>query len=119
MAYPWHLYAMAFFYITAGILHFLKPNIYISIMPNYLPFRKFLVHLSGFIEIVLGISICFSKLHNIAIYGLITMLLVFLLVHYNIINMYNEEEATCPKWLFWIRIPIQFLLIFWAYSYID
>ena len=30
------LYAMAIFYVTAGIMHFVKPKLYISIIPPYI-----------------------------------------------------------------------------------
>ncbi len=64
MNYPWHLYAMAVMYVIAGIFHFVKPKIYMRIMPNYLPNHKSLVFLSGAAEIVLGLSLCFPSLKN-------------------------------------------------------
>lgn len=118
MNYPWHLYTMASLYFIAGIMHFIKPKIYIRIMPNYLPKHKLLVYLSGIIEIILGISICLPILKNLALVSIIGMLLTFLLVH---IYMLTNKKASSglPKWLLFLRIPIQFLLIFWAYSYLN
>lgn len=104
-------------YVIAGIMHFVKPTIYLRIMPRYLPYHKELVFISGGIEIVLGISICIPFLKTFAVYGLITMLLIFLLVHFYMIS--NEKAgAGIPKWILVLRIPLQFVLVYWAWSYI-
>ena len=118
MLYPWHLYLMALIYIIAGIFHFIKPKTYLRIMPKYLPNHKLLVALSGVFEIALGISICIPILKNIAIYGIIAMLIVFLLVHFYMLK--NEKTgAGIPKWILISRIPLQFVLMYWAYSYLN
>ena len=59
MIYPWHLYLLAILYIFAGIMHFMKPEIYLRIMPRYLPNPKLLVIRSGIAEIMLGIGLFF------------------------------------------------------------
>jgi uncharacterized membrane protein len=42
------------------------------------------------------------------------MLLVFLLVHVNMLFPVNSLGISA--WLLWLRIPVQFLLIYWAYT---
>ena len=108
---------MGFLYVFAGVFHFIKPKIYLKIIPDYLPNHKLLVHLSGVIEIVLGVSVCIPLLKNISIVFLILMLFFFLLVHFYMIS--NTKAASgLPKWLLILRIPMQFLLMYWAYSYL-
>lgn len=114
---PWHLYAMAIIYIIAGFMHFIKPRIYMRIMPKYLPNHKMLVYLSGFAEIVLGLGICFTSTKVIAVYGIILMLLIFLLVHFYMLSG-EKASAGIPKWILILRIPLQFLLMYWAYLYL-
>lgn len=109
---------MALIYIVAGLNHFINPKIYLRIMPPYLPNHKALVDLSGFSEIILGISICIPFLKNVSVYGLIAMLLVFLLVHVYMLSG-KKASAGIPKWILIIRIPVQFGLMFWAYSYLQ
>lgn len=116
--FPWHLYLMAALYVFAGLMHFIKPKIYLRVMPNYLPYPKFLVLLSGAIEILLGIALCSQETKNIAIYGIIAMLVVFLLVHFYMLKG-EKESAGFPKWLLLLRIPMQFLLMYWAYTYVS
>ena len=116
MSNPWHLYLMSALYIMAGIMHFIKPKIYMRIMPRYLPQHKLLVYISGIAEIVLGIGIIFPLTRMFSIYGIIFMLLIFLLVHFYMLSG-EKASAGIPKWILILRIPIQFALMYWAYSY--
>lgn len=113
----WHLYAMAVLYVTAGFFHFLKPKVYVRIMPRYLPHHKLLVYLSGIAEIFLGVLLLFEKTQRLSSYLIISMLSVFLLVHFYMLKG-EKEAAGFPKLLLILRIPIQFLLMYWAYIYI-
>ena len=74
---PWHLYFMAALYIIAGIMHFVRPKMYMRILPGYLPGHKFLVTFSGLAEIILGIALCFSITRGLALYAIIAMLIFF------------------------------------------
>lgn len=112
----WHLYVMATLYIVAGLLHFIKPRIYLRIMPRYLPNHRLLVYLSGIIEIILGSLLLFEKTQLLSCYLIIAMLAAFLLVHFYMLKG-EKEAAGFPKWLLILRIPIQFLLMYWAYIY--
>ena len=118
MIYPWHLYLMAAIYIFAGVMHFINPKPYLRIMPRYLPNHKLLVNLSGIAEIMLGIGLCFPLTKNSAIWGIIAMLIVFLLVHFYMLSS-KKAGAGIPQWLLILRIPLQFGLMYWAYSYLS
>ena len=52
---------MAALYVLAGIMHFVKPKMYMRIMPRYLPNHKTLVLLSGLAEIILGTALLFKE----------------------------------------------------------
>lgn len=104
-------------YCFAGIMHFVKPKAYLRIMPNYLPTPKLLVSLSGFIEIILGILLCFPATKNDSIYLIILMLITFLLVHYYMLSG-EKASAGIPRWILILRIPMQFGLIYWSYWYL-
>lgn len=117
MNQPWHYYLMAVIYIFAGIMHFIKPKIYMRVMPRFLPAHKQLVYYSGVAEIISGVALFFSQLATAAIYGIIAMLWVFMLVH---INMVYDKKAAAgiPFWIVILRIPLQFGLMYWAYQYL-
>lgn len=116
MIYPWHLYLMAALYIFGGTMHFITPKIYLRIMPRYLPNHKLLVSLSGLAEIALGVGLCFPTTKNSAILGVIAMLIVFLLVHFYMLSC-KKAGAGIPEWLLFLRIPLQFALMYWAFWY--
>ncbi|WP_165750151.1 MauE/DoxX family redox-associated membrane protein [Cellulophaga sp. Z1A5H] len=117
MNYPFHLYLLAAIYVFAGLMHFIKPKTYLRIMPRYLPNPKLLVSLSGIAEIALGIGLCFPATKNLSIYGIIAMLAVFLLVHFYMLSG-KKEGAGIPRWILILRIPLQFALMYWAFSYL-
>ena len=114
---PWHLHLMAALYIFAGIMHFIKPKMYMRIMPKYLPNHKLLVLLSGIAEIILGFALLLTSTKSLAIYGIIAMLTVFLLVHFYMLSG-KKASAGIPKWILILRIPLQFGLMYWAWLYL-
>lgn len=108
---------MAAMYIFAGIMHFIKPKMYMRIMPQYIPNHKMMVSLSGLAEILFGIGLCFEMTKAISIYGIIAMLAVFLLVHFYMLSS-EKVAAGIPKWILMLRIPLQFGLMYWAWWYL-
>ncbi len=114
---PWHLYLMAGLYILAGIMHFIRPGIYLRIMPRYLPYHRALVLWSGVAEVILGLALCVPLLMNWAIYGIIAMLIIFLLVHFYMLSS-EKAAAGIPRWVLLLRIPVQFGLMYWAHCYL-
>ncbi|WP_273273629.1 hypothetical protein [Maribacter polysiphoniae] len=117
MEAPWHLFIMASMYIIAGIMHFIRPKVYLRIMPRYLPWPKLLVGLSGLAEILLGLGLCFTFSKEYCLYGILTMLVVFLWVHFYMLSS-QKASAGIPKWILMLRIPLQFVLMYWAYGYL-
>lgn len=109
---------MALLYIIAGINHFRKPDIYIKIIPPFISNKKLINELSGFLEIMLGIYLCVPIFSNLAAISIIILLI--LIFPSNIYMLINEKASLgLPKWLLILRLPIQFVLIFWAYHYAD
>jgi len=107
---------MALIYIIAGIMHFVRPKMYMRILPGYLPGHKLLVIISGIAEIVIGIALCFPMTKNLAIYAVIVMLTFFLPAHFHM--LFNKKASMgIAKWVLVARIPLQFALMYWAYLY--
>lgn len=116
MALPWHLYLMAFLYLLAGINHFRVPRIYIKMIPSSLPSPKLLNTLSGVAEIILGLLLCIPAVSSWAAWGIIVLLVAIFPAN---VYMYTNEKAAMglPKWLRLVRLPLQLVLIYWAYLY--
>jgi len=115
---PWHLYVMAVFYILAGINHFRKPDVYYKIIPPFLTNKKFINELTGLLEIMFGIYLFIPIFANLAAISIIVLLV--LIFPANIYMLTNEKASLgFPKWVLYLRLPIQIILILWAYQYAD
>lgn len=110
------LYLMAGIYMLAGHIHFLKPRMYEGIIPPYLPSPRALVYLSGLAEIGLGAGLLFEETRSLSAWGIILMLLAFLPVHIYMLRA-DKFRRKFPAWALWVRLPLQFLLIYWAYQF--
>ena len=69
------VYSFALLYIAVGVKHFMDLDFFLAIMPDYLPWHKELVLISGCLEILLGALLVFKATRKYAAYGLIVLLL--------------------------------------------
>ena len=106
----------ALFFVAAGVNHFINPPFYLKIMPPYLPWHYELVILSGLAEIVLGIGLLIPKLSRMAAWGIIALLIAVFPANLHM-TMHPELYPDIPLITLWIRLPIQGLLILWAFWY--
>jgi uncharacterized membrane protein len=106
----------ALIFIAAGIGHFLNPGLFIKIMPASIPYKSELVYISGVLEIILGIMLLFPQTSSIAAWGLMALLVAVFPAN---INLALNPGLTpgFPGWLHWLRLPLQPVLIWWAYQY--
>ncbi|SMD45304.1 Uncharacterized membrane protein [Aquiflexum balticum DSM 16537] len=109
------LYFMAAIYIFAGTMHFVNPKMYIRIIPPYMPNPVVLNVLSGTFEIIFGIGLLFEVTRSISAIGIILLLLAVFPAN---IYMYQKGAKGIPKWALFLRLPLQFVLIAWAYLYV-
>ena len=116
MALPWHLYLMATLYLLAGANHFRKPRMYKRIIPPYFPFPKFLNIVSGALEILLAVFLCIPATSAFAAIGIMGLLVAVFPAN---LFMYANDDAGLglPKKLLLLRLPLQLVLIIWAYQY--
>ncbi len=107
-------YLLAFFFVGAGINHFLHPDFYINIMPPYLPWHRELVYLSGVLEIVVGVMVFLPPFTALAGWGIIALLIAFMPVHIHMV-VHTELYPDIKPLLLWLRLPLQGLFVLWAY----
>ncbi len=116
MNLPWHLYVMAVLYILAGINHFRKPKMYIKIIPPFFKNPKLLNTVSGAAEIILGILLLFSPTSHFAAWGIIALLVAVFPANLFMFQNINVSFGL-PKWILFVRLPLQLVLIVWAFQY--
>lgn len=117
MILPWHLYLMAVLYILAGINHFRKPGMYIRIIPPVFKNPKLLNILSGAAEIILGLLLILPATTTFAAWGIIALLIAVFPAN---LYMFQNKKAGfgLPRWILFVRLPLQIVLIYWAFQYI-
>ena len=94
------------FYILAGINHFVNPEFYYPLIPEYFVFEARMNGLAGFAEILCGVGLLFF------------MLIVFSTSHIYFIQQGSCVDSLCvPQWMGWARlVVIHPFLIWWAWS---
>ena len=106
---------MALLYIAAGINHFVMPRFYEKIIPPFLPYPKLINWTSGIAEILLGILLFVPSFKSIAAWGVILLLVaVFPANIYHFMIGWRKKKMV---WALALRLPVQFLLIWWAYTF--
>jgi uncharacterized membrane protein len=107
-------YLCGLLYVVAGVNHFVNTDFYVSIMPPYLPWHLALVYVSGVAEVVLGAGLLVLRWSRVAAWGVIALLVA--------VFPANVHMALNPELFAWanpvgllIRLPIQGLLVAWAY----
>ena len=112
-----NLYLISILFIYAGVAHFTNPQFYIKIIPSFIPFKQFLVDLSGVLEIIGGLLILFNQTRKTGVYLLVGLLLLFFVVHFDMLFTFQViENMLLNKLLLLMRIIIQFILIYWVIS---
>jgi len=110
------IYVMSFLYIIVGIKHFVDVEYFVSIVPNYISWKKEAVFISGFFEILLGILLLFHKTRKIAAWGIIMLLIaVFPANIYLYVSEIAREILNISKIDALIRMPFQIPLIIISY----
>jgi uncharacterized membrane protein len=109
------LYLMAAFFIYAGINHFRTERFFLKMMPPYLPAHKELVLISGVAEIIVGGLLLIPVTRVWGAWSAIALLIAVFPA--NVFMATSGKFPKIPAWFLWARLPLQGLLIWWAYQY--
>ena len=106
------------FFIGAGVEHFRSPEFFLRIMPDYIPANLHApaVYVSGVFEILLGGLLLVPRTTRLAAWGLIALLIAVFPAN---IYLYQHQELmpdVSPTFQL-IRLPLQAVMIAWAYWY--
>jgi uncharacterized membrane protein len=105
----------AIFYTLAGSLHFLRPAMYMRIVPPYVPWPLAMVYVSGAAEIVGGIGLFVPRVRRGAALGLVALLIaVFPANIYMATNPIGAGAGSLPPAALWGRLLLQPIFIWWV-----
>lgn len=108
-------YLIAIAFVSTGLLHFLKTGFFLKIMPDYIPYHKAMVLISGVAEIFGGIGLIVPSMRRVSVYGLLLLLAVFPANIDMAVKAYKNHGLTPYTWLLLFRLPLQFVLMYWVY----
>jgi uncharacterized membrane protein len=108
--------ALGLFFVAAGLAHFRRPELYVQIVPPYLPAPLELVYVSGACEILGGCGVLIPRLRRAAGWGLIALLLAVFPANWHMaLGDVRIHEFNIPPLLLWLRLPLQLVFIAWVH----
>ncbi|MGI8805077.1 MAG: DoxX family protein [Thermoleophilaceae bacterium] len=103
--------------MIAGTLHFVRREMYEAIVPPYVPRAREAVAVSGAAEIAGGLAALSPRLRAFTRWWLTGLLLAVFPA--NVHMAVNPDQVRggrrIPRWLLWVRLPVQALLIAWVW----
>ena len=110
------IYFMSFAYTYVGVRHFIDPNFFLAIMPNYLTFHLEFVYLSGIAEVALGLMLLSKKTRKTGAMGLIILLILVFPANIHLVQSeLSQSILGVTKSQSVYRLPFQGLFILIAY----
>ena len=111
------LVAMITVYFSAGIARFAKSDLYLQYVPSFIPHPKFMVLLSGLVEIILAFLLAFSLTRRGACYGILLLWSISLPI-----NIYTVAAGGAGTQYTSLQlamlIPFHLFLMLWAFWHI-
>ncbi|NNG20558.1 hypothetical protein HJ590_13475 [Naumannella sp. ID2617S] len=99
--------------LTLGALHFIKPDEFDKVIPDWVPGdKRFWTHASGVVELATGVGLLFRNTRPIA--GLASAGLYAIVFPANVEMVRQAEDRRAPGWyraIMWARLPWQLPLI--------
>jgi uncharacterized membrane protein len=109
-------YLLALFMASTGVLHFVTPAFFISIVPAYVPYPAAMVAISGACEIAGGLGLLSSRTRRMAGIGLVVLFIAVFPANINqaIHHLPLNGKPVAPP-LLWARLFLQPVFIAWAW----
>jgi len=87
-------FVLIVFYFFAGCYHFINPNFYLGLIPDYLPYPSFINYMSVGLEIVLAVGFAYPKTRLLAVKGMLRMLVAFRASHLYFIHVGSGVQTS-------------------------
>ena len=110
-------YLMSALLLITGSAHFIFPKALDALVPKQLPGNpRTYTYVSGIAELAIAIAL-FTSLHTLAAYAALALFIAVFPA--NIVMAYTWRNRSLPfKLAAYLRLPVQFLLFYWAYELI-
>ena len=111
------LYIQASLYILAGVTHFIIPKFFLKIIPKWVPAPRVANLLAGVAELICGSLLLLPSTQSMAAWGIIALLIAVFPANVHHFQKVRQKGNTLWMIITAIRLPLQGLLIYWAYLY--
>ena len=107
-------YLLGIFFVVAGANHFVSPDVYLEMMPDWLPLHGPAVFWSGVAEVIGGAMLLFDRTARAG--GIFLILILVAIFPANVHAAIDPgsvpwvDSNGIPNWLLWVRLPLQPLL---------
>ncbi len=107
---------LADLFIVAGVNHFAMPRVYERVVPPRLrPHAKGIVQVSGVAEVAGGVGVLVPVTRRLS--GLSLIVLLAAVFPANVYMARDAERfANVPRWALYARLPLQPLMMVWAWK---
>ena len=112
----WHVILLGLFLIYAGVRHFQVPKFFIKITPPWGPSPEKMNVFIGCVEILLGLAVIVPSTRSLGAWGIILLLILVFpanIYHHQLARKKGKHVTATL-----IRLPFQFLFMWWAYQYV-
>ncbi|HEY5228757.1 MAG TPA: DoxX family membrane protein [Opitutaceae bacterium] len=107
-------YLLAAFFIVAGLNHFRSPDVYVAMIPPWLPRPYVLNAVSGVCEVMGGIGVLVPSLRVAAGWGLVALLVAVFPANLHVALMGRMPGFSFSPATLWLRLPFQAVLVAWV-----
>ena len=107
-------YLLGALLVAAGANHFRIPEFYVSIMPAYLPWHLALVYASGAAEVAIGVLLFFDRSKRLAAWSAVALMAAVFPANLQM-ALHTELYPQFSPEALWLRLPLQAVLLAWAF----
>jgi uncharacterized membrane protein len=105
-------WVLAIAMVAIGVLHLVRPDGFVKIVPRALPAPLVLVIVSGLCEIAGGLGLLFERTRRAASWGLVALYVAVFPANVNMaMNDIQPEGAHLSQAVLWGRLPLQLVFI--------
>ena len=106
---------LAAFFVAAGANHFRTPEVYLGMMPSWLPWPLVLVQVSGGAEVLGGVGVLVPFTRRFSGWGLIVLLIAVFPANLHVALQGHMPGFDLSPLILWMRLPFQLVLISWVW----
>lgn len=108
-------WALALFFVAAGINHFIMPELYLGMMPRWVPAPEAANAIAGVAEILGGLGVLVPATRRMAGWGLLALLVAIFPANLHVALEGKMPGTALSPAALWLRLPFQVLFLAWVW----